>query len=44
MYSMSTRVNDTVTAYLKVAKRLNLKSSHYKKKIFMYGMYVDLLW
>ena len=32
MYSMSTRVNDTVTAYLKVAKRVNLKSSHYKKK------------
>ena len=33
MYSMVTIVNNAVT-YLKVAERVDLKSSHHKKKLF----------
>lgn len=33
MYSMATTANDYYTAYLKVARRVDLENSHHKKNL-----------
>ena len=45
-YSMVTISQQNCSVYLKVAKRVNLKSSHHKKQCYNFGdsWFLNLLW